>query len=96
MRGILTLSLADAVVDGDVFVLPAAPARQRAVVAGGCVAVQQGVVGENDPTLPVRLRGNPGALRREVVTVVGGRVLTVGIVAPQPGTHHRGHRGHKG
>lgn len=88
-NGILTLSLADAVVDGDVFVLLPVPARQCAVVARGCVAVQHGVIWDNDPTLPVRLRRNLGPFRCEIVTIVGWRVLTVGIIAPQPGTHHK-------
>lgn len=88
-NGIPTLSLAYAVVDGDVFGFIPVPARQHAAVARGCVAVQHRVIWKNNPTLPVRLCGYLGPFRCEEVTIIGGGVRTVCIMAPQPGTHHK-------
>lgn len=82
-KGLLTFS-ACAVIDGDVLVLFPVHARQRAVVARGCVAVQHTMIWNGNPAPVVGLFRYPGPCRCEKFTLVGRGVSTLCIIAPQP------------
>lgn len=82
--GLLTFSYAYAVVDGDVLVLLPVHARQRAVVACGCVAIQHAMIWNDNPTLLVGLFRYSGPCRCEKFTFVGWGFWTACIIAPQP------------
>lgn len=88
-KGILTFSYSYAVVDGDVLFLPPGPACQCAVVACGCVAIQQTVTWNDNPTLLVGLFKYQGPRRCEHFTVVGWRAQTGCILAVQPETDQK-------
>lgn len=83
-KGILTFSYSYAVVDGDELFLSPCPACQCAVVACGCVAIQQTVIWNDNPTPVVGLFKYQGPCRCEHFTVIGWRAQTGCIIAVQP------------
>lgn len=88
-RSAPTSPFADAVVDDDAQLLPPALPRQRAVVAGGGVAVQRAVARQRQRAVlqRVRQRESVGSLH---FTVEGRRVRTRRVAATQPtGIRHR-------
>lgn len=72
LHGMLTFSLSDTVVDGDVLLFLPLSSRQRAGVVCGCIAVKLFVFGENVRTILVGRFGQQIPVQREKFTVEGG------------------------